>query len=195
MLLMVSCSTTWYSQPSCFMIERRICIASSGRSHHTSLASTHARQPRPVPGSESGSGGGDCPPRSVNRQSSQVEFLQDAGGSTQHRPAVDVRAILRHRQDAVQLLWHGGPRGLDRIDSSVRTYALNNCVPCCATCNFIKGTLPTAVFMAKVLAIAAWRGGIRVDTSTLHTLSNRKQCYTLSSVCCARAGRPPKMSS
>ena len=89
----------------------------------------------------------------------------------------------------------GGNMGIDRIDSSDRTYDLTNCVPCCATCNFVKGFLPTASILAKVLAIAAWRGGIRVDTSTLHTLSNRKQCYTLSSVCCARAGRPPKMSS
>jgi hypothetical protein len=55
----------------------------------------------------------------------------------------------------------GGNMGIDRIDSSVRTYALNNCVPCCATCNFMKGSLPTDVFMAKILAIAAWRAGKR----------------------------------
>jgi hypothetical protein len=39
----------------------------------------------------------------------------------------------------------------------------------------MKGSLPTEVFMAKILTIAAWRAG---DTSTLHTLSNRKQYYT-----------------
>ena len=51
--------------------------------------------------------------------------------------------------------------GIDRIDSAVRRYALANCVPCCATCNFIKGPLLSAVFLAKIRAIAAWRTGVQ----------------------------------
>ncbi len=74
----------------------------------------------------------------------------------------------------------GGNVGIDRVDSSVRTNALNICVPPCrATCNFMKGSLPTAVLMAEILAFAAWRAGIEsVDTSTFHTLSNHLQCHT-----------------
>jgi hypothetical protein len=51
--------------------------------------------------------------------------------------------------------------GIDRINSAVRMYGLTNCVPCCATCNFMKGSLVAAVFLAKIRAIAAWRTGVQ----------------------------------
>ena len=31
--------------------------------------------------------------------------------------------------------------GIDRIDSTKRQYCLLNCLPCCATCNFMKGSI------------------------------------------------------
>jgi hypothetical protein len=31
--------------------------------------------------------------------------------------------------------------GIDRIDSTKRQYCLQNCLPCCATCNFMKGSI------------------------------------------------------
>ena len=49
--------------------------------------------------------------------------------------------------------------GIDCISSAVRRYALTNCVPCCATCNFIKGPRLSAVFLAKIRAIAACKPG------------------------------------
>ena len=51
--------------------------------------------------------------------------------------------------------------GIDRLDSAVKRYALPNCAPCCATCNFMKGSLVAAVFLAKIRAIAAWRTGVQ----------------------------------
>ena len=47
--------------------------------------------------------------------------------------------------------------GVDRIDSSRREYTLSNCVPCCSTCNFMKGRLDHNDFLAQVRAIARWR--------------------------------------
>ena len=51
--------------------------------------------------------------------------------------------------------------GVDRINSAVKVYALTNCAPCCATCNFMKGSLSAVVFLAKIRAIAAWRTGVQ----------------------------------
>jgi hypothetical protein len=47
--------------------------------------------------------------------------------------------------------------GIDHIDSDVRRYNLANCVPCCATCNCMKGSLVAA----KIRAIAAWLTGVQ----------------------------------
>lgn len=51
--------------------------------------------------------------------------------------------------------------GIDRIDSSVREYSLQNCVSSCSTCNFMKGALDGSVFLNKVRQIAAWRTGVK----------------------------------
>ena len=42
--------------------------------------------------------------------------------------------------------------GIDRIDSS-KGYSIDNCVPCCNTCNLMKNTLPKDVFLNKVSQI------------------------------------------
>lgn len=42
--------------------------------------------------------------------------------------------------------------GIDRIDSS-KGYSINNCVPCCNTCNIMKNTLPKDVFLNKIAQI------------------------------------------
>jgi hypothetical protein len=41
---------------------------------------------------------------------------------------------------------------VDRIDSD-GVYSPNNSVPCCATCNFMKGSLSVEEFLAKAYAI------------------------------------------
>jgi hypothetical protein len=58
--------------------------------------------------------------------------------------------------------------GIDRIDSAVRRYALANCVPCCATCNFIKGPRLSAVFFAKIRPLRrASQGALACSSETL----------------------------
>lgn len=42
--------------------------------------------------------------------------------------------------------------GIDRIDSS-KGYSIDNCVPCCNTCNLMKNTLSKETFLNKVSAI------------------------------------------
>jgi hypothetical protein len=49
--------------------------------------------------------------------------------------------------------------GIDRIDSTKRQYCLLNCLPCCATCNFMRGSIDHHVFLRHVRAIASWRTG------------------------------------
>lgn len=43
--------------------------------------------------------------------------------------------------------------GVDRIDSLMK-YTINNCVPCCKTCNFMKGTLSKTTFIIQARKIA-----------------------------------------
>jgi hypothetical protein len=43
--------------------------------------------------------------------------------------------------------------GIDRLNSS-RKYTLENCVPCCKTCNFMKGTLSKNAFITQAHKIA-----------------------------------------
>lgn len=42
--------------------------------------------------------------------------------------------------------------GIDRVDSS-KGYSIDNCVPCCNTCNLMKNTLPKEVFLDKISQI------------------------------------------
>lgn len=42
--------------------------------------------------------------------------------------------------------------GIDRVDSS-KEYSIDNCVPCCNTCNLMKNTLPKDIFLNKVSQI------------------------------------------
>ena len=56
---------------------------------------------------------------------------------------------------------HASCVGIDRIESSVKEYSLQNCVPSCSTCNFMKGALDSRVFLNKVRQIAAWRTGVK----------------------------------
>lgn len=42
--------------------------------------------------------------------------------------------------------------GIDRIDSS-KGYLMDNCVPCCNTCNLMKNTLPKDIFLNKISQI------------------------------------------
>ena len=44
--------------------------------------------------------------------------------------------------------------GVDRLDSS-GIYEDSNIAACCATCNFMKGTLSVAEFLAKIREVAA----------------------------------------
>ncbi len=53
--------------------------------------------------------------------------------------------------------------GIDRIDSTKRQYCLQNCLPCCATCNFMKGSIDHHVFLRHVRAIASWRTGAQFE--------------------------------
>ena len=42
--------------------------------------------------------------------------------------------------------------GIDRIDSD-KDYSIDNCVPCCHTCNMMKNSLPQGLFLKKVSEI------------------------------------------
>jgi hypothetical protein len=46
--------------------------------------------------------------------------------------------------------------GIDRKDNS-RGYILDNCVPCCKTCNFMKGQLSYAKFLEHIKRIAQYQ--------------------------------------
>lgn len=43
-------------------------------------------------------------------------------------------------------------RGIDRIDST-KGYFMDNCVPCCTQCNFIKNNTPQKEFISKIVAM------------------------------------------
>ena len=46
--------------------------------------------------------------------------------------------------------------GIDRKDNA-RGYILDNCVPCCKTCNFMKGQLSYTEFLEHIERIAQYR--------------------------------------
>ena len=53
--------------------------------------------------------------------------------------------------------------GLDRVDNTIREYTLENCKPCCGTCNIMKNELSLDIFLKKCKDIAdIWK-----DTSSL----------------------------
>ena len=56
--------------------------------------------------------------------------------------------------------------GVDRLDSS-RQYTTDNCVPCCKTCNFMKGSLSISTFIKQSHKIA--------NHIPLHTVKEEKQ--------------------
>ena len=45
------------------------------------------------------------------------------------------------------------PYGIDRVNNAVG-YLEGNCVPCCSTCNFMKGTLDIARFIRQCRLVA-----------------------------------------
>lgn len=45
--------------------------------------------------------------------------------------------------------------GLDRIDNTIRKYTLENCRPCCGSCNSMKGEIPLEEFLEQCSAIAS----------------------------------------
>ena len=48
----------------------------------------------------------------------------------------------------------GERNGVDRTDNDIG-YTLDNCVPCCSECNYMKNSFPLGVFLGKCEAIAA----------------------------------------
>lgn len=48
----------------------------------------------------------------------------------------------------------GNPNGVDRVDND-GDYVRGNCVPACTLCNFMKGKLDVATFLAQVSKISA----------------------------------------
>ena len=77
------------------------------------------------------------------RRQVQVEYFLLAGCASRHRAKLGLRPVRCAYPHAVRLLRPLPPVdgfvGIDRIDSTKRQYCLLNCLPCCATCNFMKG--------------------------------------------------------
>jgi hypothetical protein len=53
--------------------------------------------------------------------------------------------------------------GIDRMDNSIG-YILENCVPCCEICNYMKQSLDPNTFVERCSQISSVHGGIGVDT-------------------------------
>jgi hypothetical protein len=45
--------------------------------------------------------------------------------------------------------------GIDRVDNTIRSYSLENCRPCCGSCNSMKHDLPSTLVVSKCKDIAA----------------------------------------
>jgi len=45
--------------------------------------------------------------------------------------------------------------GLDRVDNTIRKYTLENCRPCCGSCNSMKGEIPLQEFLDHCLLISS----------------------------------------
>ena len=79
--------------------------------------------------------------------------------------------------------------GIDRIDSNAREYSLQNCVPSCSVCNFMKGALDANVFLNKVREIAAWRTGSSFDTEPIIVMErSRVEFASIHDVLCMSTG-------
>jgi hypothetical protein len=61
--------------------------------------------------------------------------------------------------------------GIDRVDST-RQYLLENCVPCCKICNFMKGTLSVSTFINHSHKIANHIGVVSIEEPRSHPLSS-----------------------
>lgn len=59
--------------------------------------------------------------------------------------------------------------GIDRVDNSVG-YTIENCVPCCTSCNFMKGKMTKDDFIEKVSQIAGCASSF--DFSLVNMCSN-----------------------
>jgi Family of unknown function (DUF5763) len=66
--------------------------------------------------------------------------------------------------------------GIDRVDST-QGYIESNCVPCCSTCNFMKGELPQQTFLNQITKIYKYRIENNSNTDTLHMTPNNKTRY------------------
>jgi hypothetical protein len=68
--------------------------------------------------------------------------------------------------------------GIDRVDST-QGYIESNCVPCCSTCNFMKGELPQQAFLNQITKIYKYRieNNTNSDTDTDNTNTNNKTRY------------------
>lgn len=53
--------------------------------------------------------------------------------------------ISKNKEKEVDYLY----TGIDRVDSS-KGYSVDNCVPCCTICNFMKNTLKEDIFISQV---------------------------------------------
>ena len=53
-----------------------------------------------------------------------------------------------------------GFNGIDRVDSTIG-YVMNNCVSCCKTCNYMKGTLSVDTFLKRIEQILTYNNKIK----------------------------------
>ena len=72
-------------------------------------------------------------------------------------------------------VWDKGRIGIDRADSSAG-YVLSNVVPCCPTCNFMKGSLSVDDFRALVTSVAAASSSSSTASSSSAGPSDAKMC-------------------
>ena len=68
--------------------------------------------------------------------------------------------------------------GIDRVDST-QGYVENNCVPCCSTCNFMKGELTQQSFLNQIQKVYKYRieNNTELETDKVTNNSNDKTRY------------------
>jgi hypothetical protein len=58
--------------------------------------------------------------------------------------------------------------GIDRVDNTIRKYTLDNCKPCCGSCNLMKGDISLDVILEKCKIITEkWKGLSKLKTISL----------------------------
>lgn len=69
--------------------------------------------------------------------------------------------------------------GIDRVDST-QGYIESNCVPCCSTCNFMKGELIQQSFLNQIKKIYKYRieNNTEFITDTVDVINNKTRYYT-----------------